>query len=108
MAAGNGARSRTPPRSLAALICTVAILHHASNKNALRDNFIAWLGRISFSIYLVHGLVIDYVPTGTIIPKLDTPLCLSIVIAVSWLTARFIEQPGIAASKTVAQFKSPE
>jgi peptidoglycan/LPS O-acetylase OafA/YrhL len=91
--------------SIAAMICAVAILHHASNKKPLRDNFVAGLGRISFSIYLVHGLVIDYIPTGAMIPKLDTPICLAIVIAVSWLTERFIERPGILVSKAVARFQ---
>src|SRR5690348_15973390 len=45
--------------SLSAMICGIAILHHASNTTALPDNFLSWLGRISFSIYLVHGLVIS-------------------------------------------------
>jgi peptidoglycan/LPS O-acetylase OafA/YrhL len=91
--------------SFAAMICGVAILHHASNKTGLKDNFIAWLGRISFSIYLVHGIVIDYIPTGTMMPKIDTPACLAIVIAISWLTQRFIERPGIALSKAIARFE---
>jgi peptidoglycan/LPS O-acetylase OafA/YrhL len=91
--------------SLAAMIAAIAILHHASNKTELKDNFIAWLGRISFSIYLVHGIVIDYIPTGTLLPKLDTPTCLATVIAISWLTERFIERPGIGFSKMVAKFR---
>ena len=91
--------------SLAAMICAIAILHHASNETELKDNFIAWLGRISFSIYLVHGIVIDYIPTGTMVPKLDTPACLAMVIAISWLTERFIERPGIRVSKMAARFQ---
>lgn len=91
--------------SLAGIICAVAVLHHASDKRGPKDNFIAWLGRISFSIYLVHGIVIDYIPTGTLVPKLDTPACLAIVIAISWLTERFIERPGIRFSKMVARFR---
>ena len=93
--------------SLSSMICAIAILHHVSNKTELKDNFIAWLGRISFSIYLVHGIVIDYIPTGTLVPKLDTPACLTIVVAISWLTERFIERPGIRFSKMVAKFRGP-
>jgi peptidoglycan/LPS O-acetylase OafA/YrhL len=91
--------------SLSAMICAIAILHRVANTTEFKDNFIAWLGRISFSIYLVHAIVIDYVPTGTMIPKLDTPTCLALVIAISWLTKRFIEGPGIALSKTIARFQ---
>lgn len=91
--------------SLSAMICAIAILHRLADKTEFKDNSIAWLGRISFSIYLVHAIVIDYVPTGTMIPKLDTPACLALVIAISWLTERFIERPGIALSKAIARFQ---
>jgi peptidoglycan/LPS O-acetylase OafA/YrhL len=92
--------------SLAAMIGAIAILHHASNETELKDNLIAWLGRISFSIYLVHGIVIDYIPTGTLVPKIDTPACLAVVIAISWRTEHFIERPGIRFSKMVAKFRA--
>jgi peptidoglycan/LPS O-acetylase OafA/YrhL len=55
--------------SMAALLTAFAILHHAVKPELLSNNFIAWLGRISFSIYLVHGMVLDYIPTGQILDK---------------------------------------
>jgi peptidoglycan/LPS O-acetylase OafA/YrhL len=90
----------------AALLCAVAILHHEANPKTSKDNFIAWIGRISFSIYLVHAIVLDYVPTGELLPKLDTPLMVAIVLALSWLTEKYVERPGIRLSKWLAPFTS--
>jgi peptidoglycan/LPS O-acetylase OafA/YrhL len=89
----------------AALICALAILHHAANSTDLSDNFIAWIGRISFSIYFVHGIVLDYLPADKIPDKLDTPSFLLVVLLLSFLTERFIERPGIRLSKALAKFQ---
>jgi peptidoglycan/LPS O-acetylase OafA/YrhL len=91
----------------AAFLCAVAILHHAANPTELKDNFIAWIGRISFSIYLVHGIVLDYLPAQQIPEKLDTPSFVFVVLLVSYSTERFIERPGIALSKSIAKFRRP-
>jgi peptidoglycan/LPS O-acetylase OafA/YrhL len=91
--------------SLAALSCAVAILHHAAYKKEPPDNFISWIGRISFSIYLFHAVVIDYLPTGKIAPPIDTPLALTVTILISWATERWLERPGIKLSKAIATFK---
>jgi peptidoglycan/LPS O-acetylase OafA/YrhL len=90
----------------AALLCAIAILHHEANPKSSKDNFIAWIGRISFSIYLVHAIVLDYVPTGKLLPKLDTPLMVGIVLVVSWLTEKYVERPGIRLSKWLAPLTS--
>lgn len=89
----------------AALLCAVAIMHHAASPSDLKNNFIAWVGRISFSIYLVHGIVLDYLPADKIPDKLDTPSFVLIVLALSALTERFIERPGIRLSKALAKFR---
>jgi peptidoglycan/LPS O-acetylase OafA/YrhL len=89
----------------AALLCAVAILHHAASPSDPKNNFIAWTGRISFSIYLVHGIVLDYFPADKIPEKLDTPSFVFVVLALSALTERFIERPGIRLSKALAKFR---
>jgi peptidoglycan/LPS O-acetylase OafA/YrhL len=91
----------------AALLCAIAILHHIANPAELKDNFIAWIGRISFSIYLVHGIVLDYLPAKEIPEKLDTPSFVLIVLILSYVTERFIERPGIELSKSIARFRRP-
>jgi peptidoglycan/LPS O-acetylase OafA/YrhL len=83
----------------------VAILHHAASPKMLNDNFIAWIGRISFSIYLVHAIVRDYLPANQIPDKLDTPSFIVVVLICSYLTERFIERPGILLAKTMAAFQ---
>ena len=70
----------------AALLCAVAILHHAASPKNLKNNFIAWIGRISFSIYLVHAVVRDYLPANEIPDKLDTPSFIVVVLICSCLT----------------------
>ena len=89
----------------AALLCAVAILHHAASPKMLKDNFIAWIGRISFSIYLVHAVVRDYLPANEIPDKLDTPSFIVVVLICSYLTERFIERRGIRLSKKLAKFQ---
>jgi len=90
--------------SAAALLCAIAILHHAADPKELKDNFVAWLGRISFSIYLVHGVVRDYLPAKDIPDKLDTPSFILVVLVISHFTERFIERPGIRFSKAIARY----
>lgn len=89
----------------AALLTALAILHHAAKPEIFKDNFISWLGRISFSIYLIYGMVIDYIPTGQILDKFDTPLTVVIVVAISYFTEKYIERPGVKLSKMVAKFR---
>ena len=57
--------------------------------------FLLWLGRISYSLYLVHGLVLGFVPRGRD-PEIRMLLVFVISVAVSGVTFRYIEQPGIA------------
>ena len=91
--------------SAAALLCAVAILHHEASKQTLKDNFIAWLGRISFSLYLVHAVVLDYLPYEKLPDILDTPSFFVVVLAVSFLTERFIERPGNRLAHEMASFR---
>jgi|EndMetStandDraft_6_1072998.scaffolds.fasta_scaffold13541_1 peptidoglycan/LPS O-acetylase OafA/YrhL len=85
--------------SIAALICAIAILHHGASKTELQYNFIAWIGRISFSLYLVHAVVLDYLPYEKLPDVLDTPSFLAITFALSFVTERFVERPGIRIAR---------
>jgi peptidoglycan/LPS O-acetylase OafA/YrhL len=92
--------------SVAALLCAVAILHYEATKQHMKDNFIAWLGRISFSLYLVHAVVLDYLPYEKLPDILDTPSFFVVVLAVSIFTQRFIERPGIRLAHEIAGFRA--
>ncbi|MGY8706353.1 acyltransferase [Bradyrhizobium sp. 18BD] len=89
--------------SIAALLCAVAILHHEASKTVLKDNFIAWTGRISFSLYLVHAVVLDYLPYERLPDVLDTPSFFAVVFALSYLTQKFIERPGIRMAASIVK-----
>jgi peptidoglycan/LPS O-acetylase OafA/YrhL len=90
--------------SAAALLCAVAILHHEASKQTLDNNFIAWLGRISFSLYLVHAVVLDYLPYEKLPDILDTPSFLVVVLTLSFFTERLVERPGIRLGHSIARF----
>jgi peptidoglycan/LPS O-acetylase OafA/YrhL len=64
---------------------------------------LAWLGLVSYSIYLVHYTLIQLLrplltdlgkrlPALAEVPAVAT--CLGLVVGVSWLTHRFVELPG--------------
>jgi peptidoglycan/LPS O-acetylase OafA/YrhL len=90
--------------SAAALLTAILILHHAKRPTLHDFEPIATLGRISFSIYLLHIVVIDYFPTGRFNAQLGTVLAFAMIIGASLLTYRWIEQPAIALSKRLAPF----
>ncbi len=80
---------------------------------ALRDRvrwpqWLQWLGRISYSVYLVHWVVVQTVPglpEGTPARGLLTQaMWLAITLGVSTLTYYFVETPAIAAGRRVARW----
>jgi peptidoglycan/LPS O-acetylase OafA/YrhL len=68
---------------------------------ALRDRGqfkgLIWLGQISYSVYLVHGIML--VPAGLIPDWSIWFLLLVVTPAVSWLSFRYIEKPAYQFSK---------
>lgn len=64
---------------------------------------LVWLGRISFSLYLMHGLVLRLYQWSPL--QLGFPLTFlliySVSILVSWATYEWIEKPGIRYGKSL-------
>jgi peptidoglycan/LPS O-acetylase OafA/YrhL len=61
--------------------------------------FLTWLGAVSYSVYLVHGLILNLVPqiTGSVLgipgAALSLVLWVGLTVAVSAMTYRYIEMP---------------
>jgi peptidoglycan/LPS O-acetylase OafA/YrhL len=89
----------------AALWTAVLLLHHAANP--LRGDFepLATIGRISFSIYLLHAVVLDYISPHIVNPTFDGVVVFSVIVGASLITYRFIELPFIEVSKRWAPFE---
>jgi peptidoglycan/LPS O-acetylase OafA/YrhL len=65
-----------------------------------------WLGKISYSVYLLHGIVLHLL-LGIRIVWLQTVLTLVITLIAASVTYRYIEQPAIAAQRRLFPHKSP-
>jgi len=92
-----------PEHIIVAIFFSINIFLLAQHPFIIFNNRITrFLGEISFSLYLVHFMVVyllaDYCPLpGTPYPKFATLLFLTLAIsaAISTLTYRFVEQKGI-------------
>jgi peptidoglycan/LPS O-acetylase OafA/YrhL len=86
-------------QSLAAAMLTAGlILCYAAEPVSLRLPPVAFLGRISYSIYLVHGVVLDFA-------QLRLSVLLPTVVVLSAATYYLIEQPGIRATHRLTTFR---
>jgi peptidoglycan/LPS O-acetylase OafA/YrhL len=87
------------------LATALLILHQAERPIKCRLEPAALIGRISYSIYLMHAVLIDYLPLDSYFRHLfSTPLMILAIIGASFLTYRLIELPFIALSKRLAPF----
>jgi len=73
-----------------------------------------FLGKISYSVYLVHTTVIFFLapvyhwiyrhaPSLTACFLASLALTLLLVLPLSWLTYRFVEEPGIRLGKRISR-----
>jgi len=94
--------------SAVAYLTAVIILHQWANPFKGDYEPIATLGRISYSVYLVHGVVLDFV-SGHIFPHTLQFLFYSgIIVAVSMMTYRWVELPFINRSKRAPSHHSDD
>jgi peptidoglycan/LPS O-acetylase OafA/YrhL len=64
-------------------------------RNRHFPRWILWIGRISYSLYLVHGLVLFLLPTS-LNPVVFVVAVSGLSIAISAFTYEFVEKPAIA------------
>jgi peptidoglycan/LPS O-acetylase OafA/YrhL len=91
--------------SAAAFLTSIAILHNSAN--SVRGDFepVATLGKISYSIYLLHAFTFDFMPLPQS-PALAFEMAAAVTILASLATYRWIELPFIRLSKRIAPFTS--
>ena len=82
----------------------VAVEGDLGRGGVFRPNGHSGMRRISFSIYLLHAVVVDYLPLHGFTPALQFLTVGGIVIVASSLTYRWIEKPFILMSKTMAPY----
>jgi peptidoglycan/LPS O-acetylase OafA/YrhL len=86
----------------------VAVFTIAYLARSLRfPRVLTWLGTVSYSVYLVHGLVLRLLPQmggpvlGVPAGVLSVVMWVAVTVAVSALTYRFIELPGQRLGRTL-------
>ena len=101
-------------RSLGAFFILLALLNSRSFKAFLSNKAMVFLGSISFSMYLMHMIVLGTFTTVLLLVLLEVvhlsyfaslllavPLSLIAILAVSYLTYRYVDQNGIKLSKKI-------
>ena len=96
----NGVAPRTWAINVAAVVATFLLAYALRGRDV--PGFLTWLGQISYSLYLLHAVILLFLPR--IIPNLETqpfPVrlaaglgYLAVALGVAWLSYRIVEQPG--------------
>jgi peptidoglycan/LPS O-acetylase OafA/YrhL len=95
--------------SVATVVALVVFLIAFSLRNRITwPAILQWLGRISYSVYLMHWLVLHSVPAiPTSVPGagiLSFVVWLGLTLGLSQLTYMFVEQPSIDLGRKVAKW----
>ena len=109
----NTAGHRVWPTTVAAVAVTFTIAYAMKNRTV--PAALTWPGRISYSLYLMHAVVLFQIPrivpdlaTRTPAVRLATALTyLAVVLALAWLSYRLIELPGQALGRRLTARLAP-
>jgi peptidoglycan/LPS O-acetylase OafA/YrhL len=89
---------------VSALVIVMGAVRAPGFRALLESRVAQWFGKISFSLYLTHNLIV--VAVATVLPvelAWVTPLVsIPVSIAVAWLFFRFVESPSHRLAKRVA------
>jgi peptidoglycan/LPS O-acetylase OafA/YrhL len=80
---------------MAAFGTVVVILSTAARPPLYRFPHVVFIGHISYSMYLVHAVLLDVMPNLPRETISGLILYLAMVVAISYLTFRYLEQPAI-------------
>ncbi len=82
----------------------VFLAAHALRHRVRWPEPLQWLGRISYSVYLIHWVVMMSVPAIEGQPWLTLALWLGVTLGLSQLTYLFVEQPSVRLGRRVAHW----
>jgi peptidoglycan/LPS O-acetylase OafA/YrhL len=101
----NGVAPRTWAVNVAAVVCTFLFAYAMRRQNV--PGFLTWLGRISYSLYLLHAVILLFLPR--LVPHLENqpfPVRLAaglaylvVALGAAHLSYRIVEQPGQALGR---------
>lgn len=93
---------------LALLIAAVAQADISGTRTGMRSRTMVWLGEISYALYLVHFLVVNYGPIGAGYPAsfatktwtlpeaaFDVTVTIAISVLLAWGLYAFVEKPAM-------------
>lgn len=99
---------------IGAFVLVFAILNSRLLQRIFEHKIMMFLGRISFSLYLMHLMVIltlscqcflyfrHFITSYSSIVFITAIISMPIIIGVSYLTAKYIDEPGIRVSRRVS------
>jgi peptidoglycan/LPS O-acetylase OafA/YrhL len=99
----------TPPAYVAVIAILMALLPLATvgNPTSLASRILdtaalAWVGRLSYSLYLWQQLFLPHPTVRMSIPLVQTlPFNLAFAFLAAWLSYRYVELPALAMGKTI-------
>ncbi|MEV6851245.1 acyltransferase [Actinoplanes sp. NPDC051411] len=104
---------RVWPANVAAVAVTFLLAYAMRNRSV--PPALTWLGRISYSLYLLHAIVLGLIPR--LIPGLPSHSLavrlavgvtyLAVAITLAWLSYRFVEIPGQALGRRLTARPAP-
>jgi peptidoglycan/LPS O-acetylase OafA/YrhL len=100
--------------NVAAVVVTFSFAYAMKNRTV--PVVLTWLGQISYSLYLLHAIVLFLLPR--IVPDLGTRTFavriavglgyLAVVLALAWLSYRMVELPGQALGRRLTSRRAPQ
>jgi peptidoglycan/LPS O-acetylase OafA/YrhL len=92
------------------LVCcatAIAILAWVANPPTMKLPTVAYIGRISYSMYFIHAMILDFIFKTTDAMPGQLPLYFLLVVALSSLTYFAIEEPFNHIAKRFLPFNKP-
>lgn len=89
---------------VAALAAAALVAHWYCRKPAISMPILRWIGIVSYSAYLMHAVILDYIIKTTGYHPQNIPTFLAVTFLVSATTYFFVERPVIRIAHSLLKF----